>query len=162
MQQLQQFADCAQAEETRLAATLADELGSAEKDYEKTAKKLNKDFAERRRSLENEFADAKLAAGQELREEKQRLSQQFEADTNRIHAEYKQLVLSIERKHKEKQWEAMAVFDASKDAPQQMLDQATKRINTRKAQGRGARARRCDIAGDAGAHKTCSELTNCG
>ncbi len=134
MQHLQQLADTRAAEEARIYTTRFEELAAAEKDHQKTANKLTKDFAERRRSLENEFAEAKLAAGQELRESKQEITKQFEADKNRTAVEHKQLLLVLERKHKEKQWEAMAVFDASKDAPQQMLDQAIKRINTRKAQ----------------------------
>lgn len=134
MQQLQQLADARAAEESRLSTTRTDELIAAEKEHQSTANKLTKDFAERRRALENEFANAKLAAGQEYREAKAELNKQLEAERNRIAADHKQHGLSIERKHKEKQWESMAVFDASKDAPQQVLDQAAKRIATRKSQ----------------------------
>jgi energy-coupling factor transporter ATP-binding protein EcfA2 len=134
MHELQQLADTRAAEELRITTTRTAELTSAEKDHQTTANKLTKDFAERRRLLENEFANAKLAAGQEFRETKAELTKQLTAAQARIAAEHKQLGLMLERKHKEKQWEAMAVFDASKDAPQQALDQAMKRIGTRKAQ----------------------------
>jgi hypothetical protein len=134
MHDLQQLADARAAEELRITTTRTAELTAAEKDHQTTANKLTKDFAERRRQLENDFANAKLAAGQEFREAKAELTKQLAADQTRIAAEHKQLGLMLERKHKEKQWEAMAVFDASKDAPQQALDQAIKRIGTRKAQ----------------------------
>lgn len=134
MHELQQLADARAAEELRIATTRTAELTSAEKEHQTTANKLTRDFAERRRQLENEFANAKLAAGQEFRAAKTELTQQLATDQARTTAEHKQLGLVLERKHKEKQWEAMAVFDASKDAPQQALDQATKRIGTRKAQ----------------------------
>jgi energy-coupling factor transporter ATP-binding protein EcfA2 len=137
MHELQQLADARAAEELRITTTRTSELMTAEKEHQTTANKLTKDFAERRRQLENEFAGAKLAAGQELREAKTELSRQLTADQARITAEHKQLALMIERKHKEKQWEALAVFDASKDAPQQALDLALKRIGARKAQADG-------------------------
>ncbi len=134
MQYLQQLADARAAEESRLATTLTTELVAAEKEHQTTLNKLTKDFTEKRRSLENDFANAKLAAGQELRDAKTEYTAKLEAEQNQIAADHSQHALMQERKHKEKQWEAMAVFDASKDAPQQALDQAGKRIHTRKLQ----------------------------
>ena len=134
MQRLQQLADARAQEETRLATTLAAELATAEKEYQLTSNRLTKSFTERRRVLENEFAEAKLIAGQQYRETKQELSDHRQAAQSKIEVDHKHLLLGIERRYKEKQWEAMAVFDASKDTPQQMLDQAAKRINARKSQ----------------------------
>lgn len=134
MHELQQLADARASDEQRIAAARTLALTSAEKEHQTTANKLTKDFAERRRQLENEFAGAKLATGQEFREAKEQLNERLTQEQARIAVEHKQLGLMIERKNKEKQWEALAVFDASKDAPQQMLEQATKRILTRKAQ----------------------------
>ena len=116
MHVLQQLADARAADESRITEARTTALTAAEKDHQTTANKLTKDFAERRRQLENDFANAKLAAGQEFREAKAELNKQLDDDRARITAEHKQLGLVIERKHKEKQWEALAVFDASKDA----------------------------------------------
>jgi S-DNA-T family DNA segregation ATPase FtsK/SpoIIIE len=134
MQELQKLADARAAEEQRIATTRDEELASAEKEHTRTANKLTKDFADRRRSLENEFAEAKLAAGQELRDSKQQIAKELVAEQDRINSDHKQLILAIERKNKEKQWEALAVFDATKNAPAQSLELALKRINARKAQ----------------------------
>jgi hypothetical protein len=134
MQQLQQLADARAAEEMRMATTLSNELMTAEKEHQTTLNKITKDFTEQRRNLENDFANAKLAAGQELKDAKAEHAKQLTADQNRIATDHKQHALLHERRHKEKQWEALAVFDASKDAPQQALDQAGKRIQTRKLQ----------------------------
>ncbi|QEG32985.1 FtsK/SpoIIIE domain-containing protein [Bythopirellula goksoeyrii] len=134
MQQLQQLANTRAAEEARLAASLSEILAAAEKDHTLNANRLTKTFTERRRDLENEFSNAKLAVGQQYRETKAELTSKSESEINRIEVDYKQLLLGIERTHKEKQWEAMAVFDASKDKPQQLLDQAGKRIQSRKSQ----------------------------
>lgn len=134
MHELQQLADARAAEERRIADARIREPAEAEQEHQATASKLTKEFAARRRQLENEFANAKMAAGQEYREARAELARELAAQQTRINAEHKQLSLTIERKHKEKQWEALAVFDASKDAPQQLLDQAKKRIVTRKAQ----------------------------
>ncbi|MDZ4656168.1 MAG: FtsK/SpoIIIE domain-containing protein [Bythopirellula sp.] len=137
MQHLQQLADARAADEARLATTLTNELMAAEKEYQTTLNKLTRDFTEKRRSLENEFANAKLAAGQEFREAKTEHAKQLDNEQSRVAADHKQHALLHERKHKEKQWESLAVFDASKDAPQQLLDQAGKRIQTRKLQTDG-------------------------
>ncbi|TWU23729.1 FtsK-like domain-containing protein [Bythopirellula polymerisocia] len=134
MQKLQQLADTRAADEAYISKTLADKLAAAEKERELTLNRLTKQFTQQRRDLENEFSQAKLSAGQQHREAKAAISTKSEAEQNRIEVDYKQLLLGIERTHKEKQWEAMAVFDASKDTPQLLLDQAGKRINTRKSQ----------------------------
>ncbi len=133
MQKLQQLADVRAAEEIRLANTLQAELAAAEKDHLLTVNRIDRDFPQRRRNLENEYAEAKRQVGQEHRQSVQQLNEQFEAQKKQIDTDFKQLLLSIERTYKEKQWEAMAVFDASKDTPQQLLDQASKRIATRKS-----------------------------
>jgi S-DNA-T family DNA segregation ATPase FtsK/SpoIIIE len=134
MQELQKLADTRAAEEQRIASTREEELAAAEKEHTRTANKLTKDFADRRRALENEFAEAKLAAGQELRDSKQQITKELVAEQDRINSDHKQLIIAIERKNKEKQWEALAVFDATKNAPAQSLELALKRINARKMQ----------------------------
>lgn len=134
MHELQQLADTRAAQEQRIATTRDEELAAAEKEHTRTANKLTKDFADRRRALENEFAEAKLAAGQEFRDSKEQINKELAAEQDRINSDHKQLILAIERKNKEKQWEALAVFDATKGAPAQSLEQALKRINARKAQ----------------------------
>ena len=134
MQQLQQLADARAADNAHLSTTLAEKLAAAEKDHQLTSNRITKQFTQKRRELENEYSEVKLAAGQQFREAKSQLNTTWEAAKNRIEVDFKQLMLSIERTCKEKQWEAMAVFDAAKDKPQQLLDQAAKRIQTRKSQ----------------------------
>src|SRR5688572_23923434 len=62
MQRLQQLADSRAQEERILAAAIASEMASAEKEFEETSRQLNEEHATRRRQLENEFAEAKSAA----------------------------------------------------------------------------------------------------
>jgi len=134
MQKLQELADARAQAETSVTETLATELAASENDFETTATRLTEAFAQRRRQLENEFAQAKQNARDLLLQTKARLQQGFSAQQAKSVATYKQSALAIQRKKKESEWQALAVFDAAKDGPQQMLDQAGKRLLARRLQ----------------------------
>lgn len=128
LQQLQEHADERAHAEREVAETLEHELTSAEKDFTTTKEKLTEDFAGRRRKLENDFAAAKKRANDTLQETQTRLQNSFKQNLAKCEATYKQTALAIERKKKESEWQALAVFDAAKDEPQQMLNLAAKRL----------------------------------
>ena len=134
MQQLQELADARALAETEVATTLATELTTAENDFKTTATRLTEEFSERRRQLENEFAQAKKNVKETRQQTETQLQHSFDKQRARSEATYKQSALAIERKKKESEWQAMAVFDAAKDTPQQMLDQAGKRLLAKRLQ----------------------------
>ena len=134
MQQLQELADARARSETEVAETLATELATAQSDYETTASRLTEEFAQRRRQLENDFAKAKKNAGDTQNQTHQRLQKAFYGQQAKSEAAYKQSALAIERKKKESEWQVLAVFDAAKDGPQLLLDQAGKRLLARRQQ----------------------------
>ena len=128
MQQLQELADARAQEEKRVAETLAEELAATEEDFRSTTEALTEQFAQRRRDLENAFALAKRQAGDTFRQAGEQLRKRFEQQRAKGEALFKKSALAIERKKKESEWQALAVFDAAKDGPQQMLDQAGSRL----------------------------------
>ncbi len=134
MQQLQELADARAQAEKSVAETLATKLAAAESDFETTATRLTAEFAQRRRQLENEFAQAKKNANDTQQQTNQRLQKGFDQQQTKSETTYKQSALAIERKKKESEWQALAVFDAAKDGPQQMLDQAGKRLQAKRQQ----------------------------
>jgi len=128
MQQLQELANERALEEKRVAENLTGELTAAEEDYQTTASQLTEQFAQRRRDLENEFGQTKQRAGDLYRQANEQLRKNFERQHTKSEAVFKQSALAIERNKKESEWQALAVFDAAKDGPQQMLDQAGSRF----------------------------------
>ena len=134
MQQLQESADARALAETQVAETRASELTAAENNFETTSTRLTEEYAQRRRQLENDFALAKKNANDTQQQTHQRLQHGFEKQRAQSQSAYKQSALAIERKKKEREWQAMAVFDAAKDTPQQMLDQAGKRLLAKRLQ----------------------------
>ncbi|NOZ41531.1 MAG: hypothetical protein GXP24_15080, partial [Planctomycetes bacterium] len=134
MQQLQELADVRARSESDIAEAFAAELADAENDNQTTTARLTEEFAQRRRQLENEFAQAKKHANDAQHQTHQRLQHGFDKQRAKSEATYKHSALAIERKKKESEWQALAVFDAAKDAPQQMLDLAGKRLLARRQQ----------------------------
>ncbi len=134
MQQLQELANARAQAEQEVAATLAAELLESETELETATTKLAEESAQQRRQLENDFAQAKKDAGDALQRSKTRLQTGFEKKRAESEAIYKKSALAIERKKKESEWQALAVFDAAKGTPQAMLDQASKRFLTRRQQ----------------------------
>ena len=137
MQQLQELADERAQTEERVAATLSRELKAAEASYRGHVSRVTTDFGLRRRQLENEFAQAKQQAADTYQDKTTRLKHGFEEKRTQIETTYKNSALAIERRKKESEWQALAVFDAAKDQPQQMLDQAGKRLLSRRQQKEG-------------------------
>ncbi|MCG8450986.1 MAG: hypothetical protein MI725_15570, partial [Pirellulales bacterium] len=134
MQQLQELADERAQAEQDVASTFQAELAAADQEYQTASQELIKQMAQRRRDLENEYAAIKNAAAEQNRRVKQELEESCEQQCARIEAEFKQTALAIERKKKETEWQALAVFDAAKDGPQQMLDVAGKLLHARRLQ----------------------------
>lgn len=139
MQQLQELANQRAQAESSVANKLSTEMMAAESNYQGRTAALTTEFGLRRRELENEFAETKQAAIDLHHDKTSKLQQAYEEKEAQSQATYKQTALAIERKKKEAEWQALAVYDAAKDRPQQMLDQAEKRLLARKQQVEGLR-----------------------
>ena len=137
MQQLQELANERAEAEQRTAATLSREMKAAEAVYRGNVSRISTDFGLRRRELENAFAQAKQTAVDTHQARIKQLHKAFAEKQAEIETTYKNTALAIERKRKEAEWQALAVFDGAKDRPQQMLDQANKRLHTRHQQKEG-------------------------
>ncbi|MCH2115473.1 MAG: AAA family ATPase [Pirellulales bacterium] len=134
MQKLQELADARAQEETAVAATLQSELKGAEDSREVSLQRLAGDMAHDRRDLENQYAAAKNVAAEKSRLAKKQLQADYDRWCLRADLAFKQTALAIERKKKESEWQTLAVFDAAKDSPQQMLDAAGRRFHARRLQ----------------------------
>ena len=134
MQQLQELANARSDAEKMIAKTLENELAAAEQEYTTASESLVQEMARRRRELENAFARTKSTAAENKRRLSLEIEDSYEQHCARTEASYKQRALAIERKKKESEWQALAVFDASKDSPQQMLDAASKTVLARRLQ----------------------------
>lgn len=139
MQQLQELANERAAAEERVASTLSTEMMAAESNYQGRTAALTTDFGLRRRELENQFAQAKQSAVDEHHDKTTKLQRGYDEKEAQSLNTFKQTTLAIERKKKEAEWQALAVYDAAKDKPQEMLDQAEKRLLARKQQADGLR-----------------------
>ena len=137
MQQLQELANERADAETRVASTLSTEMMAAESNYQGRTAALTTDFGLRRRDLENEFAQARQEAADTHHAKTAVLQAGYREKEAQSQSTYKQTAIAIERKRKETEWEVLAVFDAAKDQPQEMLDQAEKRLLTRNQQVAG-------------------------
>ena len=134
MQQLQELAnERAQSEQT-IATTWQTEMEAADQEYHGESQLLVERMAQRRRDLENQYAGFKSSAAQQRRQAEQQLEQSYAERNRRAETEFNQMALAIQRKKKESEWQALAVFDAAKDSPQQMLDAAGKRMRARRLQ----------------------------
>ena len=122
MQQLQELANERAQAESRVAGTLSTEFKAAEANYQGHVARMTTDFGLRRRRLENDFAQAKKQAFDQFNEQNARLQRGFEEKRAQSVATYKKSALAIERQKKESEWQVLAVFDAAKDGPQQMLE----------------------------------------
>ena len=134
MQKLQELANERADSEKNVAETLSRELKAAQANFQGHAARVATDFGLRRRDLENEFAEAKYQASDNYQRQIAKLKKGYKEKNSQSKAIYKQTALTIERKKKERDWQVMAVFDAAKDRPQEMLDQAGKRILAKRQQ----------------------------
>ncbi|NOY28704.1 MAG: DNA translocase FtsK [Planctomycetes bacterium] len=134
MQQLQQVADVRAKLEASTDLALQSEMAASEQEVETTTKQLVKQFSERRRNCENDFAASKNSASQQCRQMVAELQQRHQQQCLRVEKTFQQAALTIERKKKESEWQTLAVFDAAKDGPRQMLEEAGKRLHARMLQ----------------------------
>ncbi|MEM9351932.1 MAG: FtsK/SpoIIIE domain-containing protein [Planctomycetota bacterium] len=134
MQQLQEFADARAQAEQRIAAESAAELTASEEDRDHAQSHATQEFNTTRRDLENEYAAAKLTAATEFRDRSAAERAAFEADSDRLAKQKDQVLLQVDRRSKEAEWQAMAVFDSEKDLPRQTLQDTQKRLSARRVQ----------------------------
>ncbi len=134
MQQLQELADARAQAESEVAASLQAELAAADEAYRARIEKLDRQAAELQRQLENQFQQAKSSAAVEGRQAKQAAEEKYAALRERLEKAVAEQAAVIKKQKKETQWQSLAVFDAAKGKPRQMLEAATQRIQARRAQ----------------------------
>ena len=134
MQQLQELADERSRNEVDIKASLHKELTEAEQHYEASLQELTRQTSQKRRDIENQYAEEKTNASELSRKATHEVEEIYRKSCDQSEAIFKQTALAIERKKKEAEWQTLAVFDASKDGPQQMLDAAGKRLHARQLQ----------------------------
>ena len=137
MQQLQQLADARAASEESISEALESEVDAAEEEYEKTSDKFKKKSGQLRRELENQYATAKRIAAEKFRLKENELKQTYSDYCNDLEAASKKGYLEIERRKKEAEWEALAVYDAGKDLPGKTLAETNQRLLARHVQIEG-------------------------
>jgi len=134
MQQLQELANERAASEACIAEAFQTETEATQQKHAATSQRLQETFAEERRTMENAFAQAKQTASEQWQQRKETAEQEYAAFCKQIETEHSRAVLASERKAKESQWQTLAVFDASKDQPQQQLEETVKRLQIRRSQ----------------------------
>ncbi len=134
MQRLQELADARAGAEKRIASESQGELTASEQDRDHAQAHATQEFNATRRDLENEYAAAKLTAATEFRNRSAAERGSFEGNSKRLAKERDQLLLQVDRKSKEAEWQAMAVFDSEKDLPRQTLKDTQKRLSARRVQ----------------------------
>ncbi|WP_152100106.1 FtsK/SpoIIIE domain-containing protein [Lacipirellula parvula] len=132
MQQLQQVADKRAGEERILAAAISAELETAEKEFEQTARKLNEAYSAKSRVLEEEYATVSQAAivahDEAIRQAETRHKTALKGNDDRRNAS----LAAAEHHAQELEWQANTVFEAHKGQPQQLVEETTKRLQSRR------------------------------
>jgi S-DNA-T family DNA segregation ATPase FtsK/SpoIIIE len=134
MQHLQQLANRRAEEERMLAATLAAELESAQQEFGDAGQKIGSDFSQRRATLEHEYAAVRETAATAFdagQREAEAVAAAARKTTDSRHAAE---IAAADQKSSDLQWQAMSVYDATKNQPQQRLDDAGKRIQAKRQQ----------------------------
>ncbi|MCC6492261.1 MAG: cell division protein FtsK [Pirellulales bacterium] len=137
MHQLQQLADRRAQEEQILAQALRADLSQAQQEFEETSRRLGEEHSQGRRTLENQYAAALQTADLAFDEGKQRGETALRAAMKANEDGRTAALVAAEHLAKESEWQALAVFDAHKNQPQQLLDEAAKRIQARRRQMEG-------------------------
>lgn len=137
MQQLQQIADARAGSEVSIPAELQEEQTASETEHRDAALELTQRLTRRRRDLENEYAEAKSSASQRFQQASRERREACGCKDNTIEATFQEKTLAAEKKRKENEWEALAVYDAAKDEPQQKQDATIKRLSARRLQTDG-------------------------
>ncbi|MBX3424065.1 MAG: AAA family ATPase [Pirellulales bacterium] len=137
LHELQQLADWRATEEARIAAALRKESAAAAEEFESTAQSLHKQYSTQRRDLETQFAEAKQAVEAGLEQDRALATRELAAAIDRLDAEESDALAAAKQRAQEAQWEAMAVFDASKDKPEQHWAKASKLVAVQRQQLEG-------------------------
>ncbi len=137
MQQLQQVADSRATLEASTSAALQEELAASEREKRRSTEKLEQESSQLRHDLENKYASTKREASEGCENTQHELRQKNAEQVRLVEKTYQRAALTIERRKKESEWQALAVFDAAKDEPQKLLDEAGKRLHVRMLQVEG-------------------------
>ncbi|MEO2049606.1 MAG: FtsK/SpoIIIE domain-containing protein [Pirellulales bacterium] len=129
MLDLQQLADQRAQAETAIAARGEKERSAAEQEYSTNNQRLHDQHTIDHRDLENEFAQAKLQAVDKYDQLQQSALQQHDQSIQQINSRCAQISADAAQKRQEASWQAHAVFDASKDKPQQKLQETNKQLD---------------------------------
>lgn len=158
MQRLQQLADRRAHDEQVIAAGLATALAQATKDFEETSQRLNEDHSQRRRSLENAYAEAKQTAATAY-ESGMAAAEAVRRDTQKA-IENKRGSVAVGANHfvKEAEWQALSIYDAAKNKPFELIEEATLAHPDAAPAGRRVGAGRPHAAGDAQSHPGGGDL----
>jgi energy-coupling factor transporter ATP-binding protein EcfA2 len=128
MLELQQLADQRAQAETAITAQTEAEQSAAEQEYDTSNDKLHEQHTIDRRELENEFAQAKLQAAEAYGQHLQAARQHHDHTIRQIDSKYAKITSDATQKQQETNWQAHAVFDASKDKPQLKLKETNQQI----------------------------------
>src|SRR5690606_13719543 len=137
MQHLQQLADKRAGDERILAAAISAELADAEKEFEATSRRLHEHYSQQLHSLENEFAAAQQSAAVAYDDAVRQADASFKSALQANDAQRDAALAAAEHHAEEAQWQANTVFEAHKNQPQQLLDEATKRLQSRRRVAEG-------------------------
>ncbi|MBA3482296.1 MAG: hypothetical protein H0T51_10820, partial [Pirellulales bacterium] len=134
MQHLQQLADRRARDEQVIAAGLAGALSAATKDFEETSQRFNEEHSQRRRLLENAYAEAIQSAATAF-ESGMAEAEATRRDTQKA-IENKRGSVAVGANHfvKEAEWQALSIYDAAKNKPFELIEEATLRIQSRRRQ----------------------------
>lgn len=128
MQQMQQLADARALGEKEIAENLKRELAQAESDRQSSVDEFVKENSLWRRELENLYSQAKINAQDQLRKTSNEAELAFTQFERATEAAKKRESLEVDRRKKEAEWEALAVYDAAKDMPGMALNETCQRL----------------------------------
>lgn len=137
MQRLQQLADRRAHDQRSLAAAKDAELAAAQTEFEEASRRQNEALSQRRRELENQFAAAKQQAEAALEQGRQSAAAALAAALKAADDRRDAALSTVDKQAQDHQWQALAVYDASKNQPVQALNEAAKRIQARRRQVEG-------------------------
>ncbi len=129
MQQLQQLADTRAAREKDLAESLERELSQADQERQTSVDEFVKENSLWRRELENLYSQSKLQAQDKLRKTLNEAELAYDEQRRNLETAQKKKTLEIDRRKKESEWQALAVYDAGKDLPGMALHETRQRLN---------------------------------
>ena len=137
MLELQQLADQRAQVETAIAVRVEAELSAAEIEYKTNNDKLHQQHIIDRRALENEFAQTKRQAAEASGRHLLAAQQARDQAIRKVDAQYEKITAEAARKQQEASWQAHAVYDASKDQPQQQFQETRQRLELCRQQANG-------------------------